>query len=47
MPTAFTAQDGAVIHQTTPITVTGCPKHKAKKAKQKPQKANSHRKKGK
>jgi hypothetical protein len=26
MPTAFTAQDGAVIHQSTPITVTGCPK---------------------
>ncbi|HEY2631637.1 MAG TPA: hypothetical protein VGI26_04585, partial [Solirubrobacteraceae bacterium] len=32
MPTAFTAQNGLVIHQTTPITVTGCPKHKAKKA---------------
>jgi hypothetical protein len=24
MPTAFTAQDGAVIHQSTPITVTSC-----------------------
>jgi hypothetical protein len=36
MPTAFTAQDGAVIHQTTPITVTGCAKGKAKqKAKAK------------
>ncbi len=31
MPTAFTAQNGAVIHQNTPIGVTGCPK--AKKAK--------------
>ncbi len=28
MPTAFTAQNGAVIHQSTPITVTGCPKAK-------------------
>jgi hypothetical protein len=28
MPTAFTAQDGAQIKQTTPITVTGCPKAK-------------------
>jgi hypothetical protein len=25
MPTAFTAQDGAVIHQNTPIEVQGCP----------------------
>jgi hypothetical protein len=25
MPTALTAQDGAVIHQNTPIRVTGCP----------------------
>jgi hypothetical protein len=33
MPTAFTAQNGATIKQTTPITVTGCPKKKAKKAK--------------
>jgi hypothetical protein len=32
MPTAFTAQNGAVIHQSTPIGVSGCPKH-AKKAK--------------
>jgi hypothetical protein len=36
MPTAFTAQNGAVIHQSTPISVTGCPKKKAKaKAKKK------------
>ena len=33
MPTAFTGQDGAVIHQSTPISVTGCPKIKAKKEK--------------
>ena len=36
MPTAFTAQNGATIKQSTPISVTGCPparaKHKAKKA---------------
>ncbi len=31
MPTAFTGQNGAVIHQTTPITVTGCAKNKNKK----------------
>jgi hypothetical protein len=36
MPTQFTAQNGMVIKQSTPITTTGCPKkkpkHKAKKA---------------
>ena len=33
MPTAFTAQNGVVIHQSTPITVTGCARrHKARKA---------------
>ena len=31
MPTAFVAQDGAEIHESTPIGVTGCAKHKAKK----------------
>ncbi len=31
MPTAFVAQNGAEIHQSTPVSVTGCPK--AKKAK--------------
>jgi hypothetical protein len=31
MPTTFTAQNGAVIHQSTPIAVTGC--SRAKKAK--------------
>jgi hypothetical protein len=33
MPTAFVAQDGTEIHQSTPITVTGCTKHKAKRTK--------------
>ncbi len=33
MPSAFTAQNGIVIHQSTPIAVTGCPKaRKAGKA---------------
>ena len=31
MPTAFTGQDGAVIHQNTPISATGCAKAKVKK----------------
>ena len=31
MPTAFIAQDGAVIHQSTPVSVTGCAKKKAAK----------------
>jgi hypothetical protein len=31
MPTTFTAQNGLVIHQSTPITSTGCAKHKVKK----------------
>jgi hypothetical protein len=31
MPTAFTGQNGAVLHVSTPIAVTGCPRaHKAK-----------------
>jgi hypothetical protein len=33
MPTEFVAQNGMVIHQTTAVSVTGCTKPKAKKAK--------------
>jgi hypothetical protein len=33
MPTAFIGQNGAGIHVSTPIGVTGCPKKKAHKAK--------------
>jgi hypothetical protein len=33
MPTAFTAQNGATIKQNTPISVTGCAKHKTKARK--------------
>jgi hypothetical protein len=32
MPTVFVAQNGMSIKQSTPITATGCPKHKTKKA---------------
>ena len=45
MPTAFTGQNGAVLKQSTPIGVTGCSKHKAKKTKKKGKKsgkANGH-----
>jgi hypothetical protein len=35
MPTAFVAQNGAEIHETTQIAVTGCPKAKRAKAKKK------------
>jgi uncharacterized repeat protein (TIGR01451 family) len=35
MPTEFVAQNGAVIHQSTPITVTGCAKSKPAKKKAK------------
>ena len=40
MPTAFTAQNGATIKQSTPINVTNCTKHKTNKAK----KAHRHNK---
>jgi hypothetical protein len=40
MPTVLTGQNGAQITQTTKITVTGCPKKKAKKA-------STHHRKGK
>ncbi len=32
MPTVFTAQNGAVMRQSTTVAVTGCPRHKAHKA---------------
>jgi DNA-binding beta-propeller fold protein YncE len=35
MPTMFTAQNGMIIHQSTPITPTGCTKHKNKHHKHK------------
>ncbi len=35
MPTAFTAQNGATLKQSTSISVTGCPKHKKAKKKKK------------
>ncbi len=38
MPTAFTAQNGATIKQSTPIGVTGCAKHKLTKKAAKHQK---------
>ena len=43
MPTAFTAQNGAVIHENTPIGVTGCPKHEAKKARKAKRADRRHR----
>jgi hypothetical protein len=33
IPTAFTAQNGLTIHQSTPVSVTGCAKHKKKTSK--------------
>ena len=45
MPTAFTGQNGAVLKQSTPISVTGCTKHKAAKPKKKSKKASAHNKK--
>jgi hypothetical protein len=43
MPTEFLAQNGAVIHQSTPITITGCPKAKVKKKAKKANKAKRAR----
>ena len=39
MPTAFTGQNGATLKQSTPISVTGCTKHKTSKMKKKSKKA--------
>jgi hypothetical protein len=48
MPTAFTAQNGAVIHESTPIGVTGCGKvKKTKKAKAKGKRKRAGNRKGK
>jgi hypothetical protein len=44
MPTEFAAQNGAVVHQATKMTVTGCPK--AKKAKHKKAKKETKRRRG-
>jgi hypothetical protein len=41
MPTAFVGQNGAEIHETTKIAVTGCPKAKKAKAKAKKRKKKS------
>ncbi len=43
MPTQFDAQNGAVVHQSTKISVTGCPKAKKTKRK-KAQGSGKHRK---
>ena len=40
MPTAFTGQNGAVVKQSTPISVTGCPKHKKATKKKTKNKTN-------
>jgi hypothetical protein len=45
MPTAFLAQNGLKLNQTTPISVTGCPKTKAKKAHKAAKHNVKHRKK--
>ncbi len=46
MPTAFTAQNGVEIHQSTKIGVTGCPKVKKKgKKSSKHHKGKTHGKK--
>ena len=45
MPTEFVGQNGATIHQTTPVSVTGCPKaHKAKHKAKKRHKAKRRKK---
>jgi hypothetical protein len=41
MPTAFVAQNGLTLKQSTPIHVTGCPKAKAKKAHRATHRKNS------
>jgi hypothetical protein len=43
MPTTFVGANGVSLKQSTPVTATGCPKHKTKKAKT--NKKNKHKKK--
>jgi len=43
MPTAFTGQNGATLHQSTKISVTGCPKTKTAKKKKKGRRAAAGR----
>jgi hypothetical protein len=43
MPTAFTAQNGAVIRQSTKVTVTGCPKARAARKARKARRAGGAR----
>ncbi len=45
MPTSFVAANGMSIKQSTPITATGCPKKKTKKAKKRKSKKTVKRKK--
>ncbi len=45
MPTSFVAQDGAQLNQATPITVTGCAKHKSKKLGKQSRKSKHNKKK--
>jgi hypothetical protein len=46
MPTIFVGANGVSLKQSTPITATGCPKHKTKKAKvKKTKKTGKHKKK--
>jgi hypothetical protein len=47
MPTEFVAQNGAIIHQSTPIAVTGCTKaktaRKARRARRASHRPTGHR----
>ena len=47
MPTAFVAQNGVVIHTSTPIKATGCPKAKKARAKKRKTKAKVRHESGK
>jgi hypothetical protein len=45
MPTIFVGANGVSLKQSTPITATGCPKHKTKKAKKTKKKSKRKKKK--